>query len=50
MAKARHLYELWGAVAKVRDLDRRYPTLLAGGVGRGAPQSESNTSRLLRRP
>jgi predicted ATPase/signal transduction histidine kinase len=34
MRKARHLYQLWGAAAKVLDLDRRYPTFLAGGTAR----------------
>ncbi len=36
MAKARHLYELWGAAAKARELAQRYPTLLTGTVVRSA--------------
>jgi predicted ATPase/signal transduction histidine kinase/tRNA A-37 threonylcarbamoyl transferase component Bud32 len=39
LAKARHLYELWGAGAKVKELGLRHPTLLAG-ASRGAPQAE----------
>src|ERR1700727_2364770 len=27
MTKAAHLYQLWGATAKVRDIERRYPAL-----------------------
>lgn len=36
MAKASHLYDLWGAKAKVRDLERRYPSMLS----RSAPRPE----------
>src|SRR5262249_6900680 len=36
MSKAAHLYELWGARAKVRHIERRYPALRerAGGAAR----------------
>jgi predicted ATPase/signal transduction histidine kinase len=30
LAKARHLYHLWGAEAKVRDIERTFPDLRAG--------------------
>lgn len=38
MTKARYLYEMWGAVAKVLDLDRRYSSILS--ARRWGPQSE----------
>ena len=44
MAKARHLYDLWGAAAKVKELGQRYPTLLAGVPVRTAPVSETSST------
>lgn len=38
MAKARYLYEIWGAAAKVLDLDRRYSAILS--ARRWGPPSE----------
>jgi predicted ATPase/signal transduction histidine kinase len=41
LSKARHLYHLWGAEAKVRELDRTFPELRVA-----APGGEGNASRL----
>ncbi len=43
MAKARHLYELWGAVAKAKEIGQRHPTLF-GVATRGAPATEVSSS------
>ena len=39
MAKARHLYELWGAKAKVRHLEVRHPEMLLRATGEAPPVS-----------
>ncbi|WNG43954.1 AAA family ATPase [Archangium minus] len=43
MTKARHLYHLWGAEAKVRELDHTFPELLAR-VTRGSGESRTPSS------
>jgi predicted ATPase/signal transduction histidine kinase/tRNA A-37 threonylcarbamoyl transferase component Bud32 len=50
MAKARHLYQVWGAEAKVREMDRAFPNLrplalaLSGGVALGTSSLEHTSS------
>jgi predicted ATPase/signal transduction histidine kinase/tRNA A-37 threonylcarbamoyl transferase component Bud32 len=41
MAKASHLYELWGARSKARHIERRYPAMLrrSGGPQKPAPEA-----------
>jgi histidine kinase len=45
LGKARHLYELWGAVAKVRQMERRHPDLLSGAPRYGVQVSTSTSSQ-----
>ncbi|HRI66544.1 MAG TPA: ATP-binding protein [Polyangium sp.] len=45
LAKARHLYHLWGAEAKVRDIERKFPEIVAmtSAMGKAAEPSSPST-------
>ena len=48
LGKARHLYELWGATAKVREMEGRRPDLLSGAPRYGARKAPRMTSAVAR--